>query len=184
MSSNKAALQGFSRFKLFPIVTNTTSAYEVSEGFDIPWAQKMTKEVDKSSTAIYGDDMKYLEITNWNGLNSTITFVEVSLPMMAKLGFGEYDEDTKELKWNPQGKSLEFGATFRCLQAGGSYRMYRMYRFVVSAVEETEIQTKGDSAGVSSYNITGVFTARSCDSLPGMIHDGDDMSWLDEIPTV
>ena len=180
------ALQGFSRLKLFPVVRNDALAYEVDSAgaFLVPWVQEMTRDADVAEASIYADDTLYLNVKNWNGIRSTITVAELELPMMAALGFGEWDEGAGTLIWDPQGRNLEFGCSFRCLQANGNYRMMRMYSFKVEAVNETAIRTVGDTAAINAYQIVGTFAARLVDSRPGEVHDGTDMEWLDKIPSV
>lgn len=185
--NKKIALQGFSGLKLFPVVKNTGSEYKVGEGFLLPEAQEMTKETDASETKIYADDKLYLNLKSWNGLNVTITVAEMTLEMMSKLGFGEIDPVTKALKWNPQGKNNEYALSFRCQNASGDYRMYKMYSFVVNEVNETGVKTKGDGSEINAYQIVGTFTKRAFDNSPGEIKDSEtpgDLVWLDEIKAV
>ena len=180
----KKALQGFSRLKLFPVIENTAGKYAVGQGFDLPNAQSMTKDTDSTESKIYADDMLYLNMKSWNGLNVTITLAEMELKMMADLGFGTYDDKTKTLKWNPQGKNREFALTFRCLMANGSFRMMKMFSFVVNEISETGANTKGESGDINAYQLIGTFTARKVDDIPGEIHDGTDMEWLNTIEAV
>lgn len=182
--AEKIALQGFSRLKLFPVIKNDTAGYEAGDGFDLPNAQSMTKDTDSSENKIYADDMLYLNMKSWNGLNSTITLAEMTLEMMGRLGFGEYDAATNTLKWNPQGMNKEFACTYRCLMANGEYRMMKMYSFTVNEVKESGTSTKGEGGGINAYQLIGTFTARKADDLPGEIRDGGDMTWLDTIETV
>ena len=184
--ADKIALQGFSRLKLFPVLRNNTEEYivDTENAFLVPWVQDMTRDNDTSEASIYADDTLYLNVKNWNGIRSTITVAELTLEMMAQLGFGEYDSSTGSLKWNPQGRNLEFGATFRCLQTNGSYRMIRMFSFKVDEVRETAIHTRGDNVAINAYQLIGMFANRVIDSSLGEIHDGDNMAWLDDIPRV
>ncbi|MCL2618271.1 MAG: hypothetical protein FWD98_04355 [Defluviitaleaceae bacterium] len=184
--ADKIALQGFSRLKFFPLVNNSTELYSVSaeSSFLVPWVQDMTRDSDTSEATIYADDTLYLNLKNWNGIRSTITVAELSLEMMGMLGFGNFDEATQSLEWNPQGRNLEFGVSFRCLQTNGNYRMMRMYSFKIDEVRETSIRTRGDSVAINAYQLIGTFSNRVIDGRPGEIHDGTDQAWLDEIPAV
>lgn len=182
--NKKIALQGFSRLKLFPVLKNGTTEYAVGEGFELPNAQSMTKETDATENKIYADDVLYLNMKSWNGMNATITLAEMTLEMLGKLGFGEYDDATATLKWNPQGINKEFACSYRCLMASGQYRMMKMFSFIVNEVKETGTNTKGSGGEINAYQLIGTFTARKCDDLPGEIHDGDDMDWLDTIEEV
>jgi len=185
--NKKLALQGFSRLKLFPVIKNDTEGYTTGEGFDLPEAQEMTKETDSSETKIYADDKLYLNMKSWNGLKVTITVAEMDLELMAKLGFGEIDPETKVLKWNPQGKNLEYALSFRCATASGDYRMYKMFSFVVSEINESGIKTKGEGSEINAYQIVGTFTKRVIDDSPGEIKDTEsaaDLAWLDTIESL
>ena len=180
----KIALQGFSRLKFFPVTGNNTEEYAVDadKAFLVPWVQDMTRENDTSEAKIFADDTLYLNVKNWNGIRSTITVAELTLEMMGMLGFGDYDETARSLEWNPQGRNLEFGVTFRCLQTNGNYRMMRMYSFKIDEVRETAIRTRGDNVAINAYQLIGTFANRVIDGRPGDIHDGDDMDWLEDIP--
>jgi phi13 family phage major tail protein len=180
----KIALMGFSGLKLFPVTQNDANGYAVGPGFDLPGAQEMTKDPDSSETKIYADDTIYLNFTAWNGLKTTITIAEMTLEMMARLGFGIYDEDTGELAWNPQGQNLSFALALRLLRADGNYRMQKMYNFTVSEVKESGTKSKGSGDTVNPYQLTGTFTTRAFDGLPGAIKDtvtAADLTWLDTI---
>ena len=182
--AEKIALMGLSRFSLFPVIKNTTEGYAVGNKLDIPEVQSMTRETDSSETKIYADDNLYLNLKSWNGLNTTITFAEMTLKMIADLGFGEWNDATKTLKWNPQGRNLEFAATFRCKRADGGYRMYRMFSLALSELPDSGMNTKGDSNEINAYQLMGMFTARKFDDLPGEIRDtvtDADLTWLDTI---
>ncbi len=185
--AKKIALMGFSRVKLFPVVKNNASEYSVGEGFELPWAQEMTREADTSESKIYADDILYMNFKSWNGLNSTIKLAEMPLEMMAKLGFGVYDPAGKTLKWNPQGENKEFALSLRQLRADGSYRMQKMFSFTVNEVKESNIKSKGEGNDLNSYQLIGTFSARIADGLPGEIKDSEeagDLSWLDTVDSI
>ena len=155
--------------KFFPVTVNDTAAYATGTGFDLPNVQEMSQDADTSESKIYADDVIYLNMKSWNGLNTTITLAEMTLEMMSKLGFGIMDTD--ELKWNPQGENKEFAVSFCCLMANGKYRMYKMYSFTVNEIKESGKKTKGDSGDINTYQIIGTFTARKKDMLPGVVKD-------------
>jgi len=185
-TAGRIALRGFSRVRLFKIVKNDTEGYEVGESFVIPEAQSMTKSANIDSETIYADDNIYMEMTSWNGLELEITFAEMLLQKMAELGFGEYSESSGELDWDPQGKGLEFGLTFRALLANGRYRMYKMYVFAISGVDASGLQTRGGGVNIAPYVIRGIVKRRTIDDKVGPIKDSqndEDMEWLEEIPS-
>lgn len=187
--AKKLALRGFSRLKLFPVVVNTTEQYEVDEVLPLPEVQSMTKDVDSTSENIYADDMLYLNLTSFNGINSSITIAELVLETIAELGFGTFDETTKTLKGNPQGRNKEFAASFRILRADGGYRLYRWFVYTITAITESAVTTKGEGGGINPYVVDGTFTGRKVDDLPYEVKDVDVFDdtaalWLDTIPSV
>lgn len=182
--NKKIALFGFSRLSLFPVLQNNTEGYKVGARFGLSWAQEMSKETDSSETKIYADDMLYANIKVFNGLNATITMVEMPLKTYETLGFGTYNEETRTLKWNPQGENKEYAATFRCKQLSGEYRMYSMFSFTPNELKESGIKTNGDGTQVVTFQLIGTFTPRKYDDLPGEIHDGADIEWLDTVDSV
>jgi phi13 family phage major tail protein len=179
----KKAIHGFAGATLFPVLENSPELYTVGEAFRLPHVQEMTKEADVSSAKIYADDMLYLNNKNFNGYNVTITVAEMTLENMARLGFGEFDEESGVLTFDPQGTNPQFGLTFRCLRADGQYRMMRMYCFTVNEIKESGMKTKGDGGDIHAYQITGTFTYRHKDMRIGEIRDGADLSWLGSMET-
>ena len=179
--SDKIAMMGFGNLTLFPILENTRDNYQVDAGFRLPWVQEMTRDNDTTQSKIYGDDTVYLDMKKWNGMTASITVAEMPLETFARLGFGEYDDGTETLLWNPQGRNLQFAATFRCLRADGKYRMMKMFCFTVNEVKESALKTKGEGGDIASFKISGTFTVRMLDSLPGEIHDGADLEWLETV---
>jgi phi13 family phage major tail protein len=178
---SKIALRGFKRIKLFPIVEDSTTGYSVDAGFDIPEAQSMTQEADQNQTPIYADDTVYLNLTSFNGINSTITLAELSLPLIAQLGFGTVNGDGV-LEWDPQGVNKSYGVTFACLLADGNYRMYRFYNFMVTSVTEAGRTTKGGDNTITPYNVNGTFSSRKLDGKFAAMKDSaadSDLVWLD-----
>lgn len=176
------ALQGFSKVKLFPVTQNDAAGYTVSDGFDVPEAQELVRDADTTESKIYADDRLYLNAKSWNGIKATITFAEMSLEMMAKLGFGTFEDGT--LDWNPQGEGKEFAMSFRCRRVDGKYRMYKMYSFKVDEIKESGAKTKGDGSNISTYQVIGMFTQRVIDGKPGAIKDSEaeaDLDWLSDI---
>ena len=186
----KQALFGFDRLKFFPVTKNDTSGYKVDAtgAFEVPNAQSMTKDVDSSENKIYADDGLYLNLKEWNGINSTITVAELSLELMEKLGFGEYDAASKTLKANPQGENKEFALTFRILRVDNTYRLFKIFSFTVNEIKESETSTKGSGGGINPYQIIGTFTGRKFDNRPFDVRDTEDstditaaIAWLNAI---
>ena len=55
----KKALKGLSGIKIFEILENTEKEYKVGEAINIPYAQKLTRDIQSSSDPIYADDEIY-----------------------------------------------------------------------------------------------------------------------------
>jgi len=180
----KQALMGFSRLTFFPVTQDDASGYAAGPGFLLPGAQEMTRQTQSSETKIYADDGLYLDNVAWEGVKSTISLTELPLAVFETLGFGAYDEATGELKYMPQGKNLAFAVTYRALRADGTYRMCKLYNFVVNEVKEASVKSAGQTGSFAPMQISGVFMTRACDGAVSDMKDGFDAAWMDTIQTV
>ena len=180
-SNKKIALRGLSRISLFPVLQNDYDGYEVGARFRVPYAQSMSKTPDVTSAKIYADDGIYLDMKSWNGINIEVVFAEMSLRTIAELGFGDYNEATNTLKSKPQGQNNEYALTLAAKQADDTYRMYRWFSFTVNEVVEGEHQTMGDGTEICTFTMKGVLVRRKLDELPGEVHIGTDLAWLDSV---
>lgn len=183
--SGKQAIKGFKRLTFFPITKNTRTEYGVGNAIPINDVQEMSKEDIKTEKPVYADDSIYVNLVDWSGQKISITVAEMDLQKMATLGFGEYSEESKEFKHNPQGANKEFAVSFACEKVNGEYRMFKFYDFAITEVKESAIKTKGDSGDIQPYIITGTFKRRAKDDSYSVIKDGNDLTWLDTIePTL
>jgi len=66
-------------------------------------------------------------------------------------------------------------------QADDTYRMYRWFSFTVNEVVEGEHQTMGDGTEICTFTMKGVLVRRKLDELPGEVHIGTDLAWLDSV---
>ena len=178
---NEKPSSGCRGVSLFPVLVNSTEAYAVGARIPLNEVMEMTKEADTNEIDIHADDRLYASVKTWLGMNATITVAELPLHMMAELGFGTYDAAANTLKWNPQGRNLEFAVTLRSPMLDGGYRMYKLYSFTVSEIRESGLRTRGNNTQVNTHQIIGTFTARKWDDLPGEKHEGDDLSWLNTV---
>ena len=55
----KKALRGLSGIKVFELLENTETNYKVGEAINIPYAQKLTRDIQTSNDPIYADDEIY-----------------------------------------------------------------------------------------------------------------------------
>lgn len=182
--SKKQAIKGFKRMTFFPITKNTRTEYAVGEAISIDGVQEMSKDNIKTEKTIYADDEIYTNLVDWSGESVTITVAEMDLEKMATLGFGEYAQESKEFKHNPQGTNKEFAVSFACQKVDGDYRMFKYYNFVVTEVKEPSLKTKGESGDIQAYTITGTFKRRAKDDEYKLVKDGNDLTWLDTIEVV
>ncbi|MBR2744948.1 MAG: hypothetical protein IKE01_06630 [Clostridia bacterium] len=184
----KKALRGLSGIKVFEILTNTESAYEVGEGVSIPYAQKLTRDIQTSGDKIYADDDVYDDEEVFDGEDFELTVPEADLDLMPVLEGGNYDSTSKEYSWGPDDKGKEYAMTFKAKRKDGKYRMFRYYRLRFKKVKQ-DLQTQDNGTQVSVLNITGTFYKRALlsDAKVRVYKDtttSSDLTWLDTIPTV
>lgn len=181
----KKYLKGFSQFSIFPITENTLEKYIVGEKTNIPYAEKLSKDLDSEEEKMYADDEIYDIDKTVNGENFTLTLKELTNELRAMLEGGKYDETTKEYDFATTDNAPEFACTYKGLLSDGTYRMFRQYRAKVSKIK-VDLETLGNGSK-GSVEIEGTFMARACDNKLFSIKDtttNTDLTWLDTIPTV
>lgn len=181
----KKYLKGFSQFSIFPITENTLEKYIVGEKTRIPYAEKLSKDLDSEEEKMYADDEVYDIDKTVNGENFTLTLKEITNEIRAMLEGGNYDETTKEYDFSTVDNAPEFACTYKGLLSDGTYRMFRQYRAKVSKIK-IDLETLGNG-NKASVEIEGTFMARACDNKLFTIKDtttNADLTWLDTIPTV
>lgn len=181
----KKYLKGFSQFAIFPITENTLTKYIVGEKTSIPYAEKLSKDLDSEEEKMYADDEVYDIDKTVNGENFTLTLKELTNELRAALEGGKYDETSKEYDFSTTDNAPEFACTYKGLLSDGTYRMFRQYRAKVSKIK-VDLETLGNG-NKGSVEIEGTFMARACDNKLFSIKDtttNADLTWLDTIPTV
>lgn len=181
----KKYLKGFSQFAIFPITENTLKKYIVGEKTSIPYAEKLSKDLDSEEEKMYADDEVYDIDKTVNGENFTLTLKELTNELRAALEGGKYDETSKEYDFSTTDNAPEFACTYKGLLSDGTYRMFRQYRAKVSKIK-VDLETLGNG-NKGSVEIEGTFMARACDNKLFSIKDtttNADLTWLDTIPTV
>lgn len=175
-------LKGFSGLTIFPITTNDEENYIVGEGIKVPSAQSLAKEEQANDEDILADDSIWDTDSDVTGEKITLTLAELSNELRAKLRGGTYDEETKTYSFKRGDVAPELACSYRGLLADGTYRMWKQYRFKVSAVK-MDLETKGNTK--KSVEITGKFLDRACDGKFYDIKDTEkgnaDLTWLDTI---
>lgn len=182
---SKKYLKGFSQFSIFPITENTLTNYKVGEKTSIPYAEKLSKDLESEEETMYADDEIYDVDVSVTGEKFTLTLKELPNELRAKLEGGEYDETSKEYDFSTTDNAPEFACTYKGLLSDGTYRMFRQYRAKVSKIK-VDLETLGNG-NKGSVEIEGMFMARACDNKLFTIKDtttNTDLSWLDTITTV
>lgn len=78
----KKALKGLSGIKIFEILENTETEYKVGEAISIPYAQKLTRDIQSSSDPIYADDEIYDDEEVFDGEDFDLEIPEADLNLM------------------------------------------------------------------------------------------------------
>lgn len=184
----RKALRGLSDIKVFEVLENTETSYKVGEATKIPYAQKLTRDIQSSTEDIYADDDIYDEEEAFEGENFDLEIPEADLEKMPILEGGEFDEETGEYSWGPDDQKKEYGMTFKAKRKDGQYRMFRYYRAKFKKVKQ-DLQTKDNGTQISVITISGTFYKRALLTNPKVRVYKDttslaDLTWLDTIPTV
>lgn len=184
----KKALRGLSGIKVFELLENTETNYKVGEAISIPYAQKLTRDIQTSNDPIYADDEIYDDEEIFDGEDFEIEIPEADLELMSVLEGGNYDEQSKEYSWGPDNQSKDYAMTFKAKRKDGNYRMFRYYRAKFKKVKQ-DLQTQDNGTQVATLTISGTFYKRSLLSDPKVRVYKDstsstDLTWLDTVPTI
>lgn len=187
----KKALKGLSGIKVFELLKNTETEYKVGEAIPIPYAQKLTRDVQSSSDPIYADDDIYDDEEIIEGEDFEMEIPEADLSMFPILEGGTYDESTKEYSWGGNA-GKEYAMTFKSKKKDGNYRMFRYYRTKFKKVKQ-DLQTADNGTSISTLTISGTFYRRMYrqegEAFPSMrtykdSETSSDLTWLDTIPAI
>ena len=182
----KKYLKGFSKFSMFPITENTLESYLVSQKVAIPYAEKLSKDLETEEDTMYADDEVYDIDNTVNGEKFTLTLKELPNDLRAKLEGGKYNDETKEYDFSTTDSAPEFACSYRGLLADGTYRMFKQYRAKVTKIK-VDLETLGNG-NKGAVEIEGMFLARACDNKLFSIKDTEagntDLTWLDTIASV
>ena len=72
----KKALRGLSGIKIYEVLEDTEKTYKVGEAIPIPYAQKLTRDVQTSNDPIYADDEVYDDEEVFDGENFDLEIPE------------------------------------------------------------------------------------------------------------
>lgn len=184
----KKALRGLSGIKVFELLENTETNYKVGEAINIPYAQKLTRDIQTSNDPIYADDEIYDDEEIFDGEDFELEIPEADLELMSVFEGGNYDEKTKEYSWGPDNQSKDYAMTFKAKRKDRNYRMFRYYRAKFKKVKQ-DLQTQDNGTQVATLTISGTFYKRALlsDAKVRVYKDStssSDLSWLDTIPTI
>lgn len=184
----KKALRGLSGIKVFELLENTETNYKVGEAVNIPYAQKLTRDIQTSNDPIYADDEIYDDEEIFDGEDFELEIPEADLELMSIFEGGNYDAESKEYSWGPDSQSKDYAMTFKAKRKDGNYRMFRYYRAKFKKVKQ-DLQTQDNGTQVATLTIRGTFYKRALlsDAKVRVYKDStssSDLSWLDTVPTV
>lgn len=184
----KKALRGLSGIKVFELLENTKTNYKVGEAVDIPYAQKLTRDIQTSNDPIYADDEIYDDEEIFDGEDFELEIPEADLELMSIFEGGTYDAQSKEYSWGPDNQSKDYAMTFKAKRKDGNYRMFRYYRAKFKKVKQ-DLQTQDNGTQVATLTISGTFYKRALlsDAKVRVYKDStgsSDLTWLNTIPTV
>lgn len=184
----KKALRGLSGIKVFELLENTETNYKVGEAVNIPYAQKLTRDIQTSNDPIYADDEIYDDEEIFDGEDFELEIPEADLELMSIFEGGNYDAESKEYSWGPDNQSKDYAMTFKAKRKDGNYRMFRYYRAKFKKVKQ-DLQTQDNGTQVATLTISGTFYKRALlsDAKVRVYKDStssSDLTWLDTIPTI
>lgn len=184
----RKALRGLSGIKVFELLENTETNYKVGEAINIPYAQKLTRDIQTSNDPIYADDEIYDDEEIFDGEDFELEIPEADLKLMSVFEGGNYDEESQEYSWGPDNQNKDYAMTFKAKRKDGNYRMFRYYRAKFKKVKQ-DLQTQDNGTQVATLTISGTFYKRALlsDAKVRVYKDSTssaDLTWLDTIPTV
>ncbi|MDR0979506.1 MAG: hypothetical protein LBL91_06305 [Lachnospiraceae bacterium] len=184
----KKALRGLSGIKVFELLTNTETAYQVGEAVNIPYAQSMTRDVQTSNDPIYADDEIYDDEEVFDGEDFELQIPEADLTLYPTLEGGVYDAETQEYSWGPDNQGKDYAMTFKALKKDGTYRMFRYYRAKFKTIKQ-DLTTRDGGTQIATLTISGTFYKRALLTDPKVraLKDSatsSDLTWLDTVPTM
>lgn len=182
----KKGIKGFSALRMFPVTTNTTSAYAVGTKTDIPYAVSASVDRKTEDTSLPADDVIYDSDSEFQSEALEIVVQELPLDLMSALDGADYDEETKEYSWGPDAVAPEIALGFRALRRDGTYRMIQYYSCKVTSIK-TEFKTRTENKDGSRYTIAVVATPRLATGKLIRMKDtttSADLTWLDTVDAI
>lgn len=182
----KKYLKGFSKFGIFPIETDTDTAYEVGEHTAVPGAVSCAPTDNKTTFAIDADDGVWDSGSTWDISTVVINVVEAELAAISELTGAEFDASKKVMEETTVDAANPIAMTYAALRADGGYRMYRWYSAKLTSYKITHNTKKSEGAPeAQNYELTFTCYGRKCDNKIRGTADTDEtttITWLETIP--
>jgi len=155
--AKKRAVIGFKNINLAEVTTDTSAAYVSGDAVAIPYAGTMTRTPKETSQSIYYDDELYAETYDVTGEDAEIRIGEADFAVLAPLGWGTYDAETRKFEGNfsARGKSFAVRCEADTVDAVPYYFNYRV--FELKAIRFDNLRSKGSDVQVAEVVITGTF---------------------------
>lgn len=177
------AAKGFSKLSIFPITTNTTSAYTPGDRIQITGAQSFTASPEVTEWKINADDGIYDSGADWNGMKFTLNLAECPLTVKQYFEGGTFDSSTKVYSYYSTSQAPEIGMTFQVLQSDGTKLMVRIFSAKCSSFK-MDYKTKGESGDFAPAVIEGLIQNRKTDNKvkeeKETVTDAD-LTWLETL---
>jgi phi13 family phage major tail protein len=175
------AAKGFSKLRIFPITTNTTSTYTPGVKVDITGAQSFSAAPETTDWKINADDGIYDSGSDWNGMKFTLNLAECPLTVKHNFEGGVYDAGTKVYTYKSDSQAPEIGMAFQVLQSDGTKLMVRIFSAKCTSFK-MDYKTKGESGDIAAAVIEGLIQNRKTDNAvkeeKESVTDAD-LTWLD-----
>lgn len=182
----KKILKGLKNVRVFPITTNTETAYAHDAGQLLPGAMTLTLDPQTNEWKVNADDTIYDAGADYNGLNGSMQLAELSIELKAHLEGGTYDNVNKEYDFSSDDLAPEIGMSFSARTSDGQYRMVKLWALRVTRIRG-EYRTKGEGDSASPVTIDFVVTSRKADNKVKREKDTTtdaDLSWLQTLETL
>jgi phi13 family phage major tail protein len=161
------ALKGLKRIKIFPITTNTSSAYTPGVAVAITGAQSLSFSPEVSEWKIYADDGVYDSGSDWQGMKFTLTLAECPITLKKYFEGGDYDAGTSVYTYKSDDQAPELGMTFVALQSDGTWNMVRLFSLKCSSFKN-DFKTKGEGNDTNPVTIEGTIMNKKTDNAVKM----------------
>ena len=176
---SKIALKGYAGARLWPVSSNTSTAYATGTMVSLPGAQGLTKTAQRSDYTIYADDGVYDSGSDFQYEDLEHTTVELPLELEAAITGGTYDATEKTYTFKNIDVAPEYAFAYAAKMVSGQYRMFKHYCVKLISVKIDHL-TIGDQKDVQAYKLTFRSSQRVTDGAVRVVKDSTDgtYDWL------